>query len=334
MNYLKTSRQSWESALLQLGNGYRVYVPVKNESTLDYILFRPENLDQVILNEPKPATPLKVFFLPLRQNVSHKSSQDINVIMGVPSCDLAAIDLLDAMYLDETYPDPVYKHNRENTIILASDCYFAAEHCHCTAYSVNPYPEKNCDAIINHLNGNVYIHALTEKGEKMIGQLNTFCSFQAAGQEETELLKVRRLTVRDDLQRRTGNLPDAKQSARRVEDAEQWLWKKHSEKCVSCGACAVICPTCTCFLLADRKDFEKVRMTDACQYPGFARVAAGEDPLKRLSVRFSNRYLCKYVWKPGRFKVKACTGCGRCIEACIGKIDKNLVIKEMAHPTT
>lgn len=331
MNYLKTSRQSWESALLQMGNGYRVYVPVKNESTLDYVLFGPEYLDQVILNEPKPATPLKVFFLPLRQNVSHESSiQVINIIIGVPSCDLAAIDLLDAMYLDETNPDPAYREKRERTIIMASDCHLAAEHCHCTAYSVNPYPERNCDVIINHQNGNIFIHSLTDKGEKIIHQLNAFCQFEVAGREEAEILKVRRLTARDELQGKTVNMPGTKDSSSRVLQAEHWLWKKHSEKCVSCGACAVICPTCTCFLLADRFEFEKVRITDSCQYPGFARVAAGEDSLKRLSLRFSNRYLCKYVWKPERFKVPACTGCGRCIDACIGRINKNEVIEQMA----
>ena len=59
-------------------------------------------------------------------------------------------------------------------------------------------------------------------------------------------------------------------------------------------------------------------------------MAAGEDPLKQLSVRFSNRYMCKFVWKPDRFKVNACTGCGRCIEACIGKINKNEVMEDMA----
>jgi ferredoxin len=69
---------------------------------------------------------------------------------------------------------------------------------------------------------------------------------------------------------------------------------------------------------------------DACQYPGFERVAGGEDALHEISDRFSNRYMCKYVWKPKRFKSIACTGCGRCIEACIGKINKNELFMELA----
>jgi sulfhydrogenase subunit beta (sulfur reductase) len=68
---------------------------------------------------------------------------------------------------------------------------------------------------------------------------------------------------------------------------------------------------------------------DACQYPGFERVAGGEDALFELHKRFRNRYMCKYVWKPEKFNSLACTGCGRCIEACIGKINKNELFIEL-----
>jgi ferredoxin len=68
---------------------------------------------------------------------------------------------------------------------------------------------------------------------------------------------------------------------------------------------------------------------DACQYPGFERVAGGEDALFELPHRFKNRYMCKYVWKPQKFNAIACTGCGRCIEACIGKINKNELFMEL-----
>ena len=77
-------------------------------------------------------------------------------------------------------------------------------------------------------------------------------------------------------------------------------------------------------------NFEKIRQLDACQYPGFERVAGDEDALRELSKRFKNRYFCKYVWKPQKFKSLVCTGCGRCIEACIGKINKNELFRELA----
>ena len=115
----------------------------------------------------------------------------------------------------------------------------------------------------------------------------------------------------------------------KINGSGEEIWIKHSRTCVSCGACATICPTCTCFLLIDRPDFDKIRQLDACQYPGFEKIAAGEDPLLKRHARFRNRYLCKYVWKPEKFKAQACTGCGRCIDCCIGNINKNKIFTEI-----
>ncbi|MFW6095455.1 MAG: 4Fe-4S dicluster domain-containing protein [Bacteroidota bacterium] len=84
-------------------------------------------------------------------------------------------------------------------------------------------------------------------------------------------------------------------------------------------------------MLLERRNFEKVKHLDACQYPGFEKVAAGEDPLAPLHKRFYNRYMCKYVWKPDGFESTACTGCGRCIEACIGNINKNELFLELKN---
>jgi ferredoxin len=126
------------------------------------------------------------------------------------------------------------------------------------------------------------------------------------------------------------DLPDYETTGKLIKEGKTIIWEKHSVRCVSCGACTTACPTCTCFLLIDKPGFEKVKQLDTCQYPGFERVAGGEDSLHDLHVRFRNRYMCKYVWKPEKFKSLACTGCGRCIEGCIGKINKNEIFRELA----
>jgi ferredoxin len=144
-------------------------------------------------------------------------------------------------------------------------------------------------------------------------------------------IEEKRKAVRDELEQRNSAIPDYATTKQLVEDSPDEIWFKYAQTCVSCGGCATICPTCTCFLLIDRPGFEKVRQMDACQYPGFARVAAGEDPLRQRMVRFRNRYKCKYVYKPNRFESSACTGCGRCIETCIGGINKNELFVELAE---
>ncbi len=119
---------------------------------------------------------------------------------------------------------------------------------------------------------------------------------------------------------------------------ESPVWAEMSETCVGCGACTNICPSCHCFFLAELAPhtenrnpagFEKARYWDSCQSAGFARVAAGANPRGKLAERFRNRFYCKLEYKPKNFNLLACTGCGRCIEACQGKIDVREVLSKL-----
>lgn len=137
--------------------------------------------------------------------------------------------------------------------------------------------------------------------------------------------------MKQELAEQNGKLPDYENTGKLVDAAHEDIWKKYAANCVSCGACSAICPSCSCFLLIDKPGFEKIRQLDTCQYPGFERVAGGEDALGPLPERFRNRYMCKYVWKPQKYDLKACTGCGRCIETCIGDINKNELFMELTN---
>jgi sulfhydrogenase subunit beta (sulfur reductase) len=109
------------------------------------------------------------------------------------------------------------------------------------------------------------------------------------------------------------------------------LWEKHCATCVTCGACTHACPTCHCFILVDipiGEKYPKMKYWDSCQYTGYARVAGGANPKKERFQRFQNRYYCKLDFKPENFQVLACTGCGRCIAACQGKIDIRKVLRD------
>jgi ferredoxin len=167
---------------------------------------------------------------------------------------------------------------------------------------------------------------MSKKGEEL---LEKYRITKNEGSEELpEKILQKRNGMMESLQELNKDLPDEIASRRGIEIENVELWKKHASTCVSCGACSFICPTCHCFLLIDKENFEKVKNWDVCQFPSFAKVAAGEDPLKKLYDRLKYRYLCKFIYKPDMFKAIACTGCGRCTDTCIGKINKNEVIKE------
>jgi sulfhydrogenase subunit beta (sulfur reductase) len=326
------SKQNWDKVLQKLLTENDLYASVESDGNKEYQLIKDEkDLSRIVYNHPKPTSPLKTLFLPVKENVTGDPGKERSrIILGVPSCDLAGLGLLDEIYLQEPLVDSYYKYRRENTLLIGTDCHSIQEHCHCTSYGINPFPEMNFDLGLVRLEEQFLIYAGSEKGEKFIARYGDGgYFFPANGEMEEKAHALREETIKE-LNTRNGDLPDYAQTGKLIKESDEGIWKKYSRTCVSCGACATICPTCTCFLLIDRPGFEKIRNLDACQYPGFERVAAGEDPLAERHVRFRNRYLCKYVWKPAGFKSIACTGCGRCIEACIGRINKNELFKELS----
>ncbi|MDP2423266.1 MAG: 4Fe-4S dicluster domain-containing protein [Bacteroidales bacterium] len=323
-------RDAWEKALTSLLGTYTLYAPVKRWDSIDYELISSENSSKIVYNLPKPVSPLKLFLLPVKENVVLDSDlQKPFVVLGTPACDLWALDLLDQFYLHSDYIDPYYKLRRDKMILVGTDCHTSLAHCHCSSYGLNPFPEKNQDLVISIIDGKVILEINSLKGETFIEKLAAESKLQPSENGfPDDLLKIRQ-AVKSEMDSRNKRLPNYQETTSVVKNAGEDTWKNHSKTCVACGACATICPTCTCFLLIDRPGFEKVRQMDACQYPGFQRVAGGEDPHKQHFVRFSNRYFCKYVFRPEKFDALACTGCGRCIEACIGKINKNEIFNEL-----
>jgi sulfhydrogenase subunit beta (sulfur reductase) len=330
MQYKCITKEEWDKTIEKLLLSYTIFAGVKNDYGLDYELIKPSDILKISYNIPKPATSLKSFFLPVKENVtSDRAEEKPRIILGIPNCDIEGLSLLDEMYLDIEFDDIFFRKRRENTILIATDCFGIQEHCHCLSYNIKPYAENIADLALISLNGMIALRILSSKGEDFIKKIPALKSVEdkdLVSDIEKEHLETESLLTRLNI-----GLPDYKMTGDLIRDAKPGIWEKYSSKCVSCGACTTICPTCTCFLLIDKPGFEKVKQMDACQYPGFERVAGGEDALIELHNRFRNRYMCKYVWKPGKFMSRACTGCGRCIEACIGKINKNELFMELAE---
>jgi sulfhydrogenase subunit beta (sulfur reductase) len=329
MNYYFINKTEWDNALGKLLTSYNIFGSVSNVYNQDYELLTPLNIPFISYNLPKPVTPLKSFFLPVKENVtSPRDSEKPRIILGAPNCDIEALSILDEIYLDESFEDVFYRRRRENTITIASDCFGVQEHCHCLSYGIKPYAVKKADLAVILNDGTIILRGLTGKGEALIKEIDGVKKL--SDNSQITFIEIRHKETEELLQKSNNELPDYQTTGFLIKASLENIWKKFSSDCVSCGACTTICPTCSCFLLIDKSGFNKVKQMDACQYPGFERIAGGEDLLRELHFRFRNRYMCKYVLKPAKFKSLACTGCGRCIEACIGKINKNKVFMELA----
>jgi len=329
MQYKSIKKEEWDKSLERLLLSYTIFATVKNDFGLDYEPVDASNIVEISYNKPKPATSLKSFFLPIKENVTAKvQATKPRIIIGAPNCDIAGLEILDEIYLDKDFKDPFYSHRRENTILISADCFNITEHCHCLTYDVKPYSTSGADLAVVHMNDLMLFREITSRGKEFLSQLSFLR--ESDNKDFAAEIKEKHQYVESALTVSNKGLPDYKTTGSLVEKAGDEVWRKYSSGCVSCGACSTICPTCSCFLLIDKPGFEKIKQTDACQYPGFVRVAGGEDALVETHRRFRNRYMCKYVWKPAKFKPTACTGCGRCIETCIGGINKNKLFVELA----
>jgi len=321
----------WDDRLQQLLSSHDLFAPVKSHSSLDYVKIEAGRIPDIVYNQAKTVTPLKTFFLPMKENLtSEKEEEKPLVILGPPSCDISALALLDAIYLDEDFPDPAFAKRRAQSTLISMDCLSIEEHCHCTTYGIEPGCNKMADLSLALLDEQVVLRIYSPKGEQVLESMGILVP-ESPSEQLLENLDRKREYVKQQLEDQNKELPDYESSGKLILAAADEFWDKQAATCVSCGACSAICPTCSCFLLLDRPGFEKVRQLDTCQYPGFERVAGGEDPLHRLGQRFRNRYMCKYVWKPEKYSLKACTGCGRCTDTCIGQINKNELIQALLN---
>jgi ferredoxin len=117
-------------------------------------------------------------------------------------------------------------------------------------------------------------------------------------------------------------------------------WQKMSERCLSCRACAYVCPTCRCFAVRDESiatgEFERIRCWDSCAGENYRRMAGGHRARPEKGDRLRNRLFCKFYYfaeQTGLGNVTACTGCGRCIDVCPVGVDITEVLEHLARQT-
>jgi len=332
-------RSELAQILKELNKRASVHAQEKYKQDVHFSRFDEAKADAII-GEFRAEEPIKSFFTRAKERVADYFTPDAQgwkekaVIVGAKSCDLESFKIQDFVYKDSQPQEQTYIDKRENTFIISADCTAFKSVCYCLYLGIKPYPEKGFDINLSLVRGGFVAEAGSEKGQKLVNEFNKY--FREATQEEARAREAARRDICDRLEVSISkmDLPpmDSLQSLVR-KGLENSTWQKWADKCVECGACTHSCPTCHCFLLYDRPksgEYIKGRVWDSCQYYGFAVVAGGATPRQKLAQRLRNRYVKKFDFFPDVAKTIACTGCGRCIEACLGKIDMREVFKDLA----
>jgi sulfhydrogenase subunit beta (sulfur reductase) len=106
---------------------------------------------------------------------------------------------------------------------------------------------------------------------------------------------------------------------------DDFLWEAVGRKCLSCGSCTNVCPTCNCYDQTDEMNLDlcggtRCRTWDSCQSVAFAAVGFGENFREKASARQRHRIFKKEVFQFEKYGRSACVGCGRCSSTCIASI--------------
>ena len=336
--FYKITRKDLFDLFSRLASDNRIVVPYKKNERLYCAGFDIAKEASIELGGIRQTEPLKSFINPAREDILNgpKQGRKPLIIAGVKACDLSSLLVQDHVFLKGDVEDPFYSENRKNTTIISADCTYSAERCFCLAMDGTPYPRASFDMNLSVLGSDFLVEVATDKGDRIVKSYRMF--FNSAPSGDIAKRDAARGKVigqmRSFIEKRgTKGVPEIQGTVKKQYNLLQ-LWQDSASTCVECGACNLACPTCHCFLLFDDKMKEvskRYRIWDACLYNTFARVAGGANARKHLYERLRNRFEKKFDFFPQVLNHYACTGCGRCIEACPGKIDIREVLKGLVN---
>ena len=269
----------------------------------------------------RTALPIKYFFYPPQENLTEKKRRPA-IVFGARGCDVRGLQLLKKIYLD----DPEDTYFRKDILIFSSDCTSAHPNCFCTVLGDKPWGESGFDLNFSGVGEGFVVESGSERGKKIIEE-NAAWFRDVSGRQEQERSSAR-AGIEEQVKKQNKNVLVDLNKLKDKAEKDTAVFESRGKTCVSCSACTTICPACFCFFLSEGEE-NKIRYADSCQLPGFARVAGGANPRKEITSRFKHRFLCKFSYRPEMNGMKGCTGCGRCIDGCQGKINFRDVLIEV-----
>lgn len=260
-----------------------------------------------------------------------EASEKRQIIFGVKACDLLGKKVLDTIFLNGEYIDPLYDRCAKNTVIISGDCTEALQSCFCTMVGLQPYPEEGYDLNMSPVNDGYIFESGSDEGEQIIK--DNLDLFKEATEKHIDERDKQRIKLKEIVEHQNQDYI-TKESRQNIieENLNAPIWHDVSKTCVECNGCNYVCPTCYCFFLFDQKHNEgneRIKVWDSCFHAGYARMAGGTTPRLHLVDRFKNHYYHKFDSFVTNYEFEACSGCGRCIEACLGQIDKREVLKSI-----
>ena len=330
----KIAMASLNALFAKIAADKKLYLPIEKAGKVDF--YEWNEGETVRLDALKTVKSAKDVFFPQVENLLkfrvEGKSIEINqaplceedfVIFGVRGCDAKSFEILDRVFLVDPR-DEFYASRRAHGIVVTLACGEPEESCFCTNFGVNPAnPGGDVTAWI--VGEDMYLQANTEKGEKLIAELDE-ADAKAAEDEQARIS-----AIVDKLPLNGLNL-EGFDGAHLMEKFNDPKWEGLSRACLGCGTCTFVCPTCQCYDIRDfdnGKSVTRYRCWDSCMYSDFTLMAAENSRHTQLQ-RYRQRFMHKLVYFPANNEgVYSCVGCGRCVEKCPQGLNIVRVIKAL-----
>lgn len=238
-------------------------------------------------------------------------------VIGARACDLAALALQERHFLGGE-GDARYGARRDGLLIVAVSCTHPADTCFCASTGDGPRVEHGFDLALAETDAGFVVDVGTEAGAAVAARLDLEAldgEQRAAADAEIEAaarVQHRALPstdLRDPLFNRLGHP----------------RWEQVAARCLACGNCTAVCPTCFCFTETSVPDLsgessEQVRMWDSCFTEQHSYIH-GTVVRGSIAERYRQWLTHKLAGWHDQFGRSGCVGCGRCITWCPTGID-------------
>ncbi|MFW6103267.1 MAG: 4Fe-4S dicluster domain-containing protein [Chloroflexota bacterium] len=282
--------------------------------------------------------PMKAFYFHVKEPVAtypvdtdFLADEPPFYVVGAKNCDLRSVECLDHTFAHGQTKDPFWVTRRDKAVVIGADCSNPPSTCFCTLLGMTPYPEGVCDLSVAVVSDGVVLDVWTAKGQDALDAAGL--SLQEATSEQLAEREANRQCTREAVVEQNRQYETRAPFEELVEQHfDSPAWTKYVGRCREDAACLAVCPTCHCFVLYDEKTGEggeRVRVWDFCYLRGYTRCGGGHSARATGNDRFKNKYVKKFQFYPAQFDMVACTGCGRCVEACLAKIDMRQVLNDL-----
>lgn len=325
-----------------LNKKYQIFAPVKSGSETEFgKVSSPDEVDFSRLNTT--LNPKEIFF-PRSETMFYYDEKGIKTpvkaekpaaVWGLRTCDTKSLRMLDKVFANahqapekEMFHDPYWIEKYKDCLLISFACLQPLSTCFCNWFESGPFDETGSDIFVIATKEFYYMKPVSKLGEEV---LQDFSAKTDLNEQDKKLIS--------DLKAEAESCMQPPQDISKLKEKVDTLWdspfwSEIGTKCINCGACAYICPTCHCFDVSDEGKKEKgkrVRLWDACMFSLFTKEASGHNPRNYSVQRVRQRVMHKYSYFVDNYQQYLCTGCGRCVQVCPVNLDIREVIKDILN---